>query len=207
MIAAVYLRVSTERQDEANQEPECLRLCAGRGWEPRVFRERESGAKHRPGWDRVVEAARVGEVGAVVFWAVDRVGRTRVEVMKDLWNLARFGVAIASCREKVVDIPRADSNTSPLLVIVREQAIAWLTFAAEDERVKLIERTRAGIARARASGVRLGRPSAMPPAARARAKAAYAEKPSSTPGDVRRLLKAEGLGDFSRRTVQRAMEG
>ena len=31
MTAAVYLRVSGVRQDEANQEPECLQLCAARG--------------------------------------------------------------------------------------------------------------------------------------------------------------------------------
>lgn len=160
MLAAVYLRVSSKggRQDEANQEPDCARMCEGRGWEPVYFRERESGAKVRPEWERVIEAARTGAVQAVVFWSVDRVGRTRVEIMKDLWNLTRFQVAIVSCRERVVDIPRADATTSPLLVIVREQAIGWLTFAAEDERRKIIERTRAGLDRARALGKTLGRP-------------------------------------------------
>lgn len=162
--AAVYLRVSSKdgRQDEANQEPDCQRLCEARGFEPIFYRERESGAKRRPEWERVIEAARTGIVHAVVFWSVDRIGRTRVEIMKDLWNLTRFGVAIVSCRERVVDVPRADAATSPLLIIVREQAIAWLTFAAEDERTKLIERTRAGIARARALGKHVGRPPVDP---------------------------------------------
>jgi DNA invertase Pin-like site-specific DNA recombinase len=157
--ADVYLRVSSKdgRQDEANQEPDCARLCEARGFEATWFRERESGAKKRPEWDRVLERARVGHSRVVVFWSVDRVGRTRVEVMKDLWELARTGVAVVSCKERIVDIPAAGADASPLLVIMREQAIGWLTFAAEDERRKLIERTRAGLARARAAGVVFGR--------------------------------------------------
>jgi putative DNA-invertase from lambdoid prophage Rac len=193
MIAAVYLRVSTDRQDEANQEPECLRLCTARGWEPRIFRETESGAKRRPQWDRVKEAARRGEVGAVVFWALDRAGRNRVQLAHDLGELWRWGMQIASVRDAWVDQP-----AGPL----RDLLVQLMGWFAQTERDVLRERTRAGIARARANGVTLGRPSAMPLEARA---FALAHGDGRTPGEVRRLLKSRGFGDFARRTVQRAM--
>jgi DNA invertase Pin-like site-specific DNA recombinase len=198
LIAAVYLRVSTDRQDEANQEPECLRLCAARGWEPRVYRETESGAKRRPEWDRVKDAARKGEVRAVVFWALDRAGRNRVQLAHDLGELWRWGAEIASVRDAWVDQP-----AGPL----RDLLVQLMGWFAQTERDRLRERTRAGIARARANGVQLGRPSAMPAAARERARGIRQWNPEATPGEVRRFLKAEGFGDFARRTVQRAMEG
>jgi DNA invertase Pin-like site-specific DNA recombinase len=193
VIAAVYLRVSTDRQDEANQEPECLRLCAARGWEPRVYRETESGAKRRPQWDRVKEAARTGDVRAVVFWALDRTGRSRVQVAHDLGELWRWGAQVASVKDSWTDQP-----AGPL----RDLLVQLMGWFAQMERDRLRERTRAGLARAKAAGVVLGRPSKMPEAARARAR-----ELKGTPGAVRRALVAEGFGSYARRTVQRAMEG
>lgn len=186
----VYLRVSSRdgRQDEANQEPDCARVCSARGFAPTWFRERESGVKHRPVWDEVLERARTGYSRFVVFWSVDRVGRTRVEIMKDLWELTRTGVGVVSVQERIVDIPPAGADASPLLVIMREQAIGWLTFAAEDERRKLIERTHAGLARARAAGKVLGRPPA------AAAKLARAADLVAGGASMRAAAGAAGVG-------------
>jgi DNA invertase Pin-like site-specific DNA recombinase len=192
VIAAVYLRVSTDRQDEANQEPECLRLCAARGWQARIYRETESGAKRRPEWERVKNAVRTGDARAVVFWALDRAGRNRVQLAHDLGELWRWGAEIASVRDAWVDQP-----AGPL----RDLLVQLMGWFAQTERDRLRERTRAGLARARANGVQLGRKHAMPEAARARARGL-----KGSPGAVRRLLKAEGFGNFDRRTVQRAME-
>jgi DNA invertase Pin-like site-specific DNA recombinase len=149
--AAVYLRVSSKdgRQDEANQEPECVRLCTSRGWEAEVFRERESGAKDRPVWRSVIEAARLGSVGAVVFWALDRAGRNRVQVAHDLGELFRFRVHVASVKDSWLDV-----GSGPLRDLL-VQVMAWV---AQGERDRLIERTKAGLARARAQGKVLGRP-------------------------------------------------
>jgi DNA invertase Pin-like site-specific DNA recombinase len=149
--AAVYLRVSSKdgRQDEANQEPDCARLCAARGWDPVFFRERESGAKLRPEWRRVIEAARLGHVGAVVFWSLDRTGRNRIEVCRDIEMIGHYGVVVASVKE-----PWLEQPIGPIRDILL-QVMAWV---AEGERVRLIERTRAGLARARQLGKTLGRP-------------------------------------------------
>lgn len=153
MKAAVYLRVSSKdgRQDEANQEPDCLRLCAARGWEAVIFRERESGAKERPVWRSVLEAARLGKVQAVVFWAISRVGRNRAQVTHDIEAIYRWGAAVASVREGWLEQPMG-----PL----RDLLLQFMAWTAQGEREELIERTRAGLARARAQGKRLGRPPA-----------------------------------------------
>lgn len=158
MKAAVYLRVSSKdgRQDEANQEPDCARLCAARGWDPVFYREQESGAKKRPVWAAVLEAARRGEVGAVVFWALDRTGRTRVQVAHDLGELCRWNVAVTSVQDGWLDQP-----PGPL----RDLLLQIMGWVAEGERRRLIERTRAGLDRAKAQGRKGGRPRTSPAAA------------------------------------------
>lgn len=149
MKAAVYLRVSTDRQTEANQEPDCARLCAGRGWEPVYFRETESGAKARPQWRRVIEAARTGHVGAVVFWALDRTGRSRTEICRDIEALGAYRVVVTSVKDSWLE-----QQPGPL----RELLLQIMAWVAEGERRRLIERTKAGLDRARLLGKRLGRP-------------------------------------------------
>jgi putative DNA-invertase from lambdoid prophage Rac len=146
--AAVYLRVSTDRQDELAQEPDCLRLCGARSWEPVLYREVESGAKKRPVWDALKNDVRIGKVGAVVFWALDRTGRTRVQVAHDLGEVFRHGAQVASVKDAWLDMPPGPMRD--LLV----QVMAWV---AEGERSRLIERTNAGLVRAKAKGVKLGR--------------------------------------------------
>jgi putative DNA-invertase from lambdoid prophage Rac len=146
--AAVYLRVSTDKQTEENQEPDCVRLCQARGWEPIIYREVESGVKRRPKWDRVKDDVRTGVCRAVVVWALDRTGRTRVQVAHDLSELFRWGANVASVKDAWLD--QATGPLRDLLV----QIMAWV---AEGERARLIERTRAGLDRARKLGIRLGR--------------------------------------------------
>jgi len=148
MKAAVYLRVSTDRQDEKNQEPDVLRVCRARNWEPVIFREQESGAKTRPEWEAVKQEVHRGEVGAVVLWALDRAGRDRVRLAHDVAELTRKGATVVSVREPWLDQPAGPMRDLLL------QIMAWF---AETERARLIERTRAGIARALAAGKTVGR--------------------------------------------------
>lgn len=149
MRAAVYLRVSSDRQDEANQEPDCLRICAARSWEPIVIREQESTRKCRPAWEQVRQLVHRAEVGAVVIWALDRAGRDRVRLAHDLREMARKGAQLVSVRESWLDQP--PGPTRDLLI----EIFGWF---AESERDRISLRTRAALARARDKGVRLGRP-------------------------------------------------
>jgi DNA invertase Pin-like site-specific DNA recombinase len=148
MKAGNYLRVSTDKQSEENQEPECRKLCEARGWEPVFYREVMSGAKQRPIWDRLKEDVRKGNITHVVFWSIDRIGRNKVQVCHDLRELFRFGATVASVKESWLD--HADGPLRGLLIDI----IAWF---AEGERARLIERTKAGLVRARALGRKLGR--------------------------------------------------
>ena len=145
--AAVYLRVSTGHQDEANQEPATLAVCKSRGWTPVVFREVESGTKlRRPAWDQVREAARTGAVGAVVVYSVHRIGRRRTMIAGELADLARWGVALVSVRESFLDF----DGTSEL-ARVRDLLIQWWGWFAETERAEIADRTRAGLAKVRSN--------------------------------------------------------
>jgi DNA invertase Pin-like site-specific DNA recombinase len=148
MKAAIYLRVSTEKQEERNQEPDCLRVALARGWDPVYFQERESAVKVRPEWERLKMAAHRGEVGAVVVWALDRAGRDRVRLAHDLAEFARKGVAFVSVKESWIDQP-----VGPL----RDLLIQVMGWFAESERARLIERTKAGQNRARLQGKHIGR--------------------------------------------------
>ena len=150
MRIAIYRRVSTSGQDAENQRADCERIALARGWS--LFDDYEdvaSGAKRRPVWDEVLEHCRRGEYQAVVVWALDRIGRSRVQVAHDLAKLFRSGVDVVSVKDAWLD--QAKGPLRDLLV----QILGWV---AEGERARLIERTNAGLARARAAGKTLGRP-------------------------------------------------
>lgn len=150
--AALYLRVSTEDQTKENQAPELRQLAERRGWEPVEYRETGSAAKVRPVLDRLMLDARAGRLGALVVWALDRLDRSHLGCMARVAELDRLGVLVVSVRETWLD---TSGPARSLLVSV----FAW---AAEQERARLIERTRAGLDRARREGKRLGRPRASP---------------------------------------------
>lgn len=149
---ALYLRVSTDRQTVANQADEVHRMVEARGYSPEVYEEVESVAKARPVLDRLLADARAGRVGAVAVWALDRLHRSMVGAIQTVLELDRLGVQVLSVREGWLD---TNGPVRPLLVAI----FGWV---AEQERARLIERTRAGLERARRQGKRLGRPCASP---------------------------------------------
>jgi DNA invertase Pin-like site-specific DNA recombinase len=137
VVAALYLRVSTMEQDEENQVPELDRLALRRGWERVQYREQGSAAKARPVLDRLMADARAGRVGAVVVWALDRLDRSMVGAINRLLELDRLGVQVVSVQEAWLDTA---GPVRPLLIAI----FGWV---AEQERARLIERTKAGLAR------------------------------------------------------------
>ncbi len=153
---ALYARVSTDQQDAANQIPEIEQLAAARGWiiTHRYVETVSGAAKHRPELARMLADAHAGKFKAVVVWALDRLGRGGIaESVGTVQQLDARGVQLVSVRESWLDMT---GPTRSLLVAI----FGWI---AEHERTRLVERTKAGIARARAKGKRLGRPP-VPPA-------------------------------------------
>ncbi|MGO8996496.1 MAG: recombinase family protein [Polyangiaceae bacterium] len=149
--AALYLRVSKSdgSQSVENQRPEIEQLAAARGFEVvHVYEEAASAAKHRPEYEQMQKDARRGKFGALVVWSLDRFGRSMVGNLQDVLELDRIGVTVVSVRETWLD------TGSP----VRSLLVAIFSWVAEQERTRLVERTKAGIDRARRAGKRIGRP-------------------------------------------------
>jgi DNA invertase Pin-like site-specific DNA recombinase len=149
---AVYVRVSTDRQQVENQVAEVLQLVAARGYDPVIYEEIESAAKARPVLDKMLTDVRAGRLRAVAVWALDRLHRSMTGAINTVLELDRLGAPVLSVREGWLD---TSGPVRPLLVAI----FGWV---AEQERVRLIERTKAGLERARREGKRLGRPPASP---------------------------------------------
>lgn len=148
--AALYIRVSTDRQTVENQVAELRQLAAARGFDTVVYEEVESAAKARPVLDRMLADARAGRIRAILVWALDRLHRSMVGSIQTVLECDRIGLPVISVREPWLDTA---GPVRPLLIAI----FGWV---AEQERARLIERTRAGLARARSQGTRLGRPPA-----------------------------------------------
>lgn len=163
---AVYLRVSRDdgTQTEQNQLLDLTAYAAARGWEtvgPYVDRAsggRASGGRgraDRAAFDRMMADALRRRFDVVLFWALDRLTREGVSTTFGyVERLADAGVSIHSYTQPLLST--AGENR-----LVRDIVLAVLAAVAEDERARISERTRAGLRRARAAGVRLGRPSKL----------------------------------------------
>jgi putative DNA-invertase from lambdoid prophage Rac len=145
-------RISTDRQTFENQVDEVRRLALARGYDPVVYEEVQSAAKARPVLDKMMADVRAGRVQAVVVWALDRLHRSMVGAIATVLECDRLGVPVISIREGWLD---TSGPVRPLLVAI----FGWV---AEQERAMLIERTKAGLERARRQGKRIGRPPASP---------------------------------------------
>lgn len=150
MRVALYARVSTSEQDAELQLVELRRYVAARGWT--IVKEYTdlgvSGSlASRPALDRLRAGARRREVDAVVVWRFDRFSRSITDLVATLEEFRTLGVAFISIHEQI-------DTGSPTGRVV----FAVVAAMAEFEREILRERVRAGMARARERGVRLGRP-------------------------------------------------
>ena len=115
-----------------------------------TVREVGSGANDgRPGLRRLLEITRSGAVDAVAVSELSRLSRGGIASVFDLVReLDGAGVRVVSLSEPWID------NTGP----TRDLMLAILAWAVAQERAYLVERTKSGVARARAAGKRIGRP-------------------------------------------------
>src|SRR5690242_1559372 len=146
-----YVRVSTTAQTTDNQLGEIA--AAGFTIEPRrVVTETISGSvatAQRRGFTRLLDRLEAGDV--LVVTKLDRLGRNATDVGATVAKLAEMGVRVHCLALGGVDLA---SSTGKLTMSV-------INAVAEFERDLLIERTRAGLSRARAEGKRLGRPASL----------------------------------------------
>ena len=146
-----YVRVSTTGQTTENQIREIQ--SAGFTIEPRrVVSETISGstaAAQRRGFVRLMDKLEAGDI--LVVTKLDRLGRNAMDVRATVDRLAGLGVRVHCLALGGADLTSAAGKMTM-------QVIAAV---AEFERDLLVERTQAGLARAKAEGKSLGRPSAL----------------------------------------------
>lgn len=149
-----YCRVSTSDQTTENQLQEIA--SAGFSVDPRrVVSETVSGsveARQRPGFTKLTEKLESGDL--LVVTKLDRLGRNAMDVRGTVEGLEGMGVKVHCLALGGMDL------TSP----AGKMTMGVIAAVAEFERDLLIERTQAGLARAKAEGKNIGRPSALSPA-------------------------------------------
>jgi DNA invertase Pin-like site-specific DNA recombinase len=165
--AALYLRVSREDLAIENQRPELEAMAKRRGLEVvRTYESHVSGASpKRPEHERMLKDAHAGAFDVLLVWSLDRFGRSMFENIRDVMTLDRYGVLIASVKEPWLD------TSGP----VRSLLVAIFSWVAQQERERMIERTKAGLERARAAGKRIGRKPRVTPELQAQIEKRVAE--------------------------------
>src|SRR6195256_4534577 len=148
---AIYLRVSTAKQDTDNQLRELEAVAARSGWEVvRIFEDAGiSGAKgrdERPGLDSMMKAVNAKRFDMVAAWSLDRLGRSLTGLLGILQGLHDKGVDLFLHQQGI------DTSTT-----AGRAMFQMLGVFAEFERGIIRERINAGLARARAKGTKLGR--------------------------------------------------
>ena len=181
--AALYLRVSTDGQTVENQRLALRAVCEQRGWQ--VVQEYAdsgvSGAKgrrQRPGLDALLKDATRGRLDVVLAWALDRLGRSLVDLLDTLGELEAAGAALV-LHEQAID------TTTPAGRMFFQVTGAF----AEFERGMIRSRVMAGLERARARGVRLGRPRTG-----AKVEAAIRMRLASGEG-IKKVARVVGVGN------------
>jgi DNA invertase Pin-like site-specific DNA recombinase len=154
--AVLYLRVSTIDQTTANQERELRQIAERMGCEiTRVYKDHGiSGAKgrdKRPAFDAMCRDANRRQFDVVMAWSVDRLGRSLQDLVGFLSELHALGVDLFLHQQGL-------DTTTP----AGKAMFQMMGVFAEFERAMIQERVRAGLARARGEGKRLGRPPIAP---------------------------------------------
>jgi DNA invertase Pin-like site-specific DNA recombinase len=148
----LYLRVSTFGQTVENQERELMAAADRHGWNiAAVFKDEGiSGAKgreKRPAFDRLCKAVTRREVEMVAAWSVDRLGRS-------LQDLVGFLAELQASRVDLYLHQQGLDTSTP----AGKALFQMMGVFAEFERAMIVERTKAGMARAKAQGKAIGRP-------------------------------------------------
>jgi DNA invertase Pin-like site-specific DNA recombinase len=152
---ATYYRVSREEQDPENQLIQLREFCER--WDDHrlvaEYVDRESGTRgrrERKDFDRMFADAARRRFDVLLFWALDRFSREGIrKTIAYLQRLDDCGVAFKSYTE-----PFLDTDNELIAHIV----LGVTSYYAQQEALRISERTKAGLERARRSGKVLGRP-------------------------------------------------
>jgi DNA invertase Pin-like site-specific DNA recombinase len=152
-IVALYARVSTKDKDQSteNQLPELRRFAQAHGYTVyKEYVEQESGGTgKRSEFQALFADAHRRHFDLVLFWSLDRFSREgALPTLQYLNQLQGWGVGYKSLTEQYLDS----------VGLFQEAIISLLATLAKQERIRLSERTKAGMARRKAEGVLIGPP-------------------------------------------------
>jgi DNA invertase Pin-like site-specific DNA recombinase len=191
--AAFYVRVSQDSQTVENQLLVLNEVAQRSGWEiVQTFADEGiSGAKgrdKRPGYDALLKAVARREVQIVAAWSVDRLGRSLPDLVAFLNDIQAQGCDLYLHQQAI------DTSTPSGRMLFQ-----MLGVFAEFERAILKSRIAAGLQRARANNVRIGRPP-TPPIRLEKVKRALGDGQS-----IRAVAAATGVSTATVQRVKRSM--
>lgn len=151
---AFYLRVSREQQEFRSQLHAMKEFCRRAGWHvpgrELFFSEKISGvAAKRRQLDRLLQACRDGHIDTVLVYRVDRLGRSALIIHNLLEQFEHLKIRVIGAADSY------DSSVQNSTTVTIRNILIGL---AEPERLRIRERTHAGLAAARARGRVGGRP-------------------------------------------------
>ena len=205
--AALYVRVSTDKQSVENQIRDLRLVAERRGWQVvEIYRDEGiSGAKRRdqrPALDAMLKDASRRKFDVVMAWALDRLGRSLIDLLGSIEHLEAAGVDLYLDQQSI-------DTTTPMGKLLFQVTGAF----AEFERSMIRQRIHAGLRTIKATiaakgtfiskaGIvrkRLGRPNADPK----KVEAARRELAKGT--GVLRTAKLVGLGTGTVHRIRREM--
>lgn len=154
MRIALYCRVSKndESQDPQNQLDPLRNYADALGGEvvEEYIDQASGGNADRMNFLRMLQDAEKRKFDLLLIWALDRLSREGISnTLGYLERLKRNGVALKSLQESWLDT--RDDGLGQLLLAI----FSWV---AQQERQRIVERTKAGLERAKKAGKQLGRP-------------------------------------------------
>ena len=145
---AIYSRVSTSEQNIENQVELLKRLCSEQNFTLfKIYRDKVSGGSaNRPEFQQMLKDARLRKFEIVYVWSLDRFSREGINnTLSYLKLLKSQGVSLKSMQEGWLDT--SDDGMGELLIAI----FSWV---AKQERIRISERTKAGLRNAKNVGKR-----------------------------------------------------
>ncbi len=161
---AIYARVSTSSQTVENQFQELREVAKRNGWQivAELSDNGISGSKgrdQRPAFDQLLKRATRREFDVIMVWAIDRLGRSIQHLVGFMNDIVAMGVDLYVHQQAI------DTTTPSGRMI-----FGIFSALGEYERELMRERIMAGQKRARAQGIKIGRPSKLNDAVRTSVK-------------------------------------
>ena len=159
MKVALYARVSKDEasstgalQDPENQLIPMRKFCDAMEWKiSKEFVDRASGGSaNRPQFQAMLGEVRQRHFDLILVWALDRFSREGItNTLNYIKQLRDYKTGLKSIQEPWLDTRQEG---------VADLLLAFMSWMAQEEKRKISQRTKAGLAKLKARGVKLGRP-------------------------------------------------